>query len=97
MAPREIPLKRNNKNNPQIKSYTDAIKRGQKNIHVFQKDGEWSVKRIGASDVGNYNSKKEALDRAQKLAQDNQSELIIHGRDGFIQERQSFAPHPPRN
>jgi hypothetical protein len=30
MAPKEIPLKRKNKNNPQIKSYTDAIKRGQK-------------------------------------------------------------------
>jgi hypothetical protein len=99
MSPKEKPLKRNNKNNPQIRSYTEAIKRGQRNIHVFQKDGEWAIKKIGASDLGNYNNKEEALNYARKLARDNNSELIIHGRDGFIQERYSYSsdPHPLAN
>ncbi len=99
MAPKEIPLKRNDKNNPQIKSYTDAIKRGQKSIHIFPKDGKWEVKRIGNSDIGSFNSQREAIDYAKKIAENNQSELITHGSDGLIQERRSFAPdpYPPQN
>ena len=50
MPIKEKPLKRRNPNNPQIKSYTEAIRRGQKNIHVVYRDEKkWEVKRLGSN------------------------------------------------
>jgi|SRR3989344_5535974 len=95
MAPKEIPLKRNNRNNPQIKSYTDAIKRGQKNIHVVSRDGEWQVKRIGRdSHSGTFTTQKAAVTEAIKIAKNNNSELFIHGKNGYIKERRSYEADP---
>ncbi len=85
MSPREIPLKRKNKNNPQIKSYTDAIKRGQKNIHVFPKEGSWEVKRIGSDDKRSYSSKNDAVSGAKKYASSSGGQIFIHSKNGLIE------------
>ncbi len=89
MAPKEIPLKRNNKHNPQIKSYTDAIKSGQKNIHIFPKQDSWEVKKIGSSDIKIYSSKHDAVSGAKKDASRSGGEIFIHNRNGLIETRLS--------
>ena len=97
-SPKIIPLKRRNANNPQIKSYVEAVQRGQKSIHIlYDKDGggSWKVKRIGAhGNEGVFSTKDEAFFHAREIARENDTEVIIHGQDGLIRERQSYGQDP---
>ena len=71
-----------------------------KNQHVTpHPDGGWQVK--GA---GNYRAtvrtetQKEAIDIARDIAHNQESELIIHGKNGRIRERDYHGhdPYPPK-
>lgn len=67
--------------------------------HVVPSDGGWSVKRAGAARASStHATQQEAIAAATRLAQNQQTELYIHGRDGRIRERNSYGrdPHPPR-
>lgn len=39
-----------------------------------------------------------AIERARKIARNQESELVIHGKDGRIREKDSYGndPFPPR-
>lgn len=70
-----------------------------KNIHVVPHDGEWQVKAEGDSQpITTTKTQKEATGIARKISQDQHSELIIHGADGRIREKDSHGndPYPPR-
>lgn len=70
-----------------------------KNIHVVPHDGEWQVKVEGDSQpITTTKTQKEATGIARKISQDQHSELIIHGTDGRIREKDSHGndPYPPR-
>ena len=73
----------------------------KKNIHVtHRKDDSWAV--IGEKDTrasGLYDTQAEALRAGRKLAQANESELVIHGRDNKIIDKDSFGndPNPPKD
>ena len=71
-----------------------------KNQHVTHRpDGNWQVK--GA---GNYkatiitSTQKEAIKIATNIARNQKSELVIHGLDGRIREKNSYGndPCPPK-
>lgn len=71
-------------------------KKGQ---HVVPNKGEWSVKKAGASKASStHATQAEAIRAATKVAQNQKTELYIHGRDGRIRERNSYGndPHPPK-
>ncbi|MDG6078953.1 DUF2188 domain-containing protein [Erythrobacter litoralis] len=71
-------------------------KKGQ---HVVPNKGEWSVKKAGASKASStHATQAEAIKAATKVAQNQKTELYIHGRDGRIRERNSYGndPHPPK-
>jgi hypothetical protein len=71
-------------------------KKGQ---HVVPSGGKWSVRRAGAARAsGTYNTQEEAIQRARDIAQNQRTELFIHGRDGRIRERNSYGtdPFPPK-
>ena len=69
------------------------------NQHVVPIGGKWAVRSAGATKatvvVG---TQKEAISRARDIAQNQKTELFIHGRDGRIRERDSYAgdPFPPK-
>ena len=44
-------------------------------------------------------TKKDAVEAAREIARNNHSELVIHGRDGRIQDKDSYGndPHPPKD
>jgi hypothetical protein len=70
-----------------------------KNQHVVPHAGRWAVRGAGnewASSVRTTQS--EALGAALDIVRNQQSELLIHGRNGQIRERDSFGgdPFPPR-
>ena len=60
-------------------------KQGQ---HVVPRGNKWSVRRAGSSRAsGVYGTQEEALEKAKTIAQNQQTEVYIHGRDGRIRKR----------
>lgn len=71
----------------------------QKPIHVVPRDGDWAVLREGAQrDSSHHSSQAEAIAAARHTAQREGVELLIHGRNGQIRERDSHGrdPYPPK-
>jgi uncharacterized protein YdaT len=70
-----------------------------KNQHVVPRDGGWGVRGEGNSrDTARTGTQQEAIERARDIAQNQGSEVVIHGQDGKIREHNSYGndPHPPK-
>ncbi|MFA5964644.1 MAG: DUF2188 domain-containing protein [Sphingomonas sp.] len=70
-----------------------------KNQHVVPHDHGWAVKGAGNSRAtAVFNTQAEAIAHARQIAQNQESELLIHGKNGQIRERDSFGndPFPPQ-
>lgn len=58
------------------------------NQHVVPQNGGWVVHTPGSDrDTIRAETQGEAIKRAREIAQQDQSEVIVYGRDGKIQER----------
>lgn len=70
-----------------------------KNQHVTKHEDGWQVKGAGNSKATRVvDTQKEARDIAREIAKNQQSEVVIHGKDGKIREKDSYGndPHPPK-
>lgn len=70
-----------------------------KNVHVVKHPAGWAVKKEGGDRASTVTStQKQAIDAGRRAAQREGSELVVHGRDGKIREKDSFGrdPHPPK-
>lgn len=70
-----------------------------KNQHVVPHEGGWAVKGAGNSRATSvHETQAGAIQSAREIAQNQQSELLIHGRNGQIRERDSYGndPFPPK-
>lgn len=70
------------------------------NQHVVPHQGEWQVKREHAEKATKtFSTQKEAISYARDIAIKQQSELIIHGRNGKIRDKDSYGndPCPPKD
>jgi hypothetical protein len=71
----------------------------KKNQHVVPHGKEWAVKGAGNSKATVVTAtQQESIERAREIAQNNQSELFIHNRQGQIRERNTYGqdPNPPK-
>lgn len=69
-------------------------------IHVVPRNEGWVVRKEGATRATSvHETQKGAVDAARKIARDNKSEVVIHGRDGRIRDRDSYGrdPMPPKD
>jgi hypothetical protein len=69
-----------------------------KPIHVVPNGNQWSVKREGNPlPISNHNIQRTALEKGERIARQNKTELVIHGQDGRIRDKDSYGndPHPP--
>lgn len=69
-----------------------------KNQHVVPHEGGWAVKGAGNSRATSvHETQAQAIEAARNIARNQESELLIHGRNGQIRERDSFGndPLPP--
>lgn len=72
----------------------------KKNIHIVPKGKRWAVKKEGVEKpLSTHRTKSLADQIARMKARQAQSELVIHGRDGRIQDKDSFGgdPCPPKD
>jgi len=70
-----------------------------KGQHVVPRHGQWSVRKAGSDRVTRtFETQREAISEARKIARNQGAELYIHGRDGRIRERDSYGkdPYPPK-
>lgn len=70
------------------------------NQHIVPNNGQWQVKREGAQRATKtFDTQKEAIAYGRSIAINQQSELIIHGRNGYIRDKDSYGndPHPPKD
>lgn len=71
-----------------------------KNQHVTHRsDGNWQVKGSGNKKATIITqTQKEAISIATDIARNQKSELVIHGLDGRIREKNSYGndPYPPK-
>jgi uncharacterized protein YdaT len=71
----------------------------QKNVHVVPKDGNWAVRKESSKRVSKVTkTQKEAIQLGKEQAKRNGSELLIHGKNGRIREKNSYGndPFPPK-
>ena len=70
-----------------------------KTTHVVpHKTGGWDVKQGGAERAsGHFDTKKEAVDRARVISNNQNTELVVHKKDGKIGGKDSHGndPFPP--
>ncbi len=72
----------------------------KRDIHLVPHSGGWATKKEGAERAGSvHDTKAEALEQARGQAKRERVELVIHGRDGKIQDSDSFGndPFPPKD
>jgi hypothetical protein len=71
----------------------------KRNQHVVPHAGGWAVRGAGNSRATSvHDTQRDAIDAARGIAQNQHSELLIHGRNGQIRDRDSYGgdPFPPR-
>lgn len=70
-----------------------------KNQHVVPHENGWAVRGAGNNRATSvHETQAEAIQRGREIAQNNNGELFVHGRNGQIRERDSFGndPYPPK-
>ena len=70
-----------------------------KNQHVVPADNGWAVRGAGNSRATSvHDTQAAAIDAARNIARNQESELLIHGRDGQIRAKDSYGhdAHPPK-
>ncbi len=66
-----------------------------KNQHVTKHPDGWQVIGAGNSKATAVTStQQEAIDIGKSIAQNQQSELVIHGKNGQIREKNSYGNDP---
>lgn len=72
----------------------------KKNQHVVPKGSKWAVKGAGNEKYTKIvNTQKQAIGIARRIAKNQQSELVIHRKDGRIRDKDSYGndPYPPKD
>lgn len=72
-----------------------------KSYHVVSRlDGKWSIRKTGEGRASRvFTTQSDAVSFARTIARGSSGELIIHGRDGRICEKNTYGkdPFPPRD
>jgi Uncharacterized protein conserved in bacteria (DUF2188) len=66
-------------------------------IHVVPSDKGWRVEIEGTGDArSTHKTQAEAAQTARRIARQNKTELLIHGRNGRVRERNTYRRDPRR-
>src|SRR5262245_62149386 len=66
-------------------------------FHVLPRDTAWAVVKEYSSRASSvHTTQREAIEAGQELARAQQSNLLIHKRNGSIRARHNYSPAPMR-
>jgi uncharacterized protein YdaT len=66
-----------------------------KNQHVVPNGKQWAIKGAGNSkNTKMVDTQKEAIEIAKEIAKNQESEVVIHGKDGRIRDKDSYGNDP---
>ncbi|XWN36808.1 MAG: DUF2188 domain-containing protein [Balneola sp.] len=68
--------------------------------HVVKSGKGWAVRGEGNKNLTKKTrTQKEAIEKAKSIAKNKKSEVVIHGRDGKIRDKDSYGndPNPPKD
>ncbi|WP_409027483.1 DUF2188 domain-containing protein [Janthinobacterium sp. SUN098] len=69
-----------------------AIKKDQ---HVVPTGGKWSVRSTGSDRASRvFETKESAVTHARQIARNAHTGVYVHGKDGLVQSKHSFALPP---
>lgn len=71
----------------------------KKNQHVVPHSDGWAVKGAGNTRATSvHGTQRDAIEAARDIARNQQSEMLIHGENGRIRERNTYGddPNPPK-
>lgn len=72
----------------------------KKEQHVTKnQDGNWKVLGSGNKRATSiHKTQREAIEAATKIAKNQHTEVVIHGKDGLIRDKNSYGddPNPPK-
>jgi uncharacterized protein YdaT len=71
-----------------------------KNQHVVPNKDKWSVKGEGNEKyTATTDTQKQAIEIAKEIAKNQKTEVVIHGTDGKIRDKDSYGsdPNPPKD
>jgi Uncharacterized protein conserved in bacteria (DUF2188) len=64
-------------------------------VHVVPKGDKWAVEVEGNERASsNHDTQEPAISAARQMAMRNKSELLVHGEDGKIRERNTYGKDP---
>jgi hypothetical protein len=67
----------------------------KRDIHVVPHEDGWATKKEGAERAGGiFETKADAVEQAREQAKRERLDVIIHGRNGRIQDADSYGPDP---
>lgn len=67
----------------------------EKNQHVVPKNDKWAVKGVGNEKYTKVvDTQQEAINVAREIAKNQQSELVIHRKNGTSQVKDSYGNDP---
>ena len=72
----------------------------KRDIHVVPHEEGWATRKEGTERAGGiFDNKADALEQAREQARRERVDVIIHGRNGRIQDSDSYGndPFPPRD
>ncbi len=70
----------------------------KRDIHVVPHEDGWATRKEQAERAGGvYDSKADALERAREQAKRERVEVVIHRKDGTIQDSDSYGNDPARS
>jgi hypothetical protein len=71
----------------------------KKNQHVVPHSDGWAVKGAGNQRATSVHpTQRQAIESARDIARNQRSEMLIHGENGRIRERNTYGddPNPPK-
>jgi hypothetical protein len=61
-------------------------------LHVVPYGSDWKIKREGNEKaIATFKTQKEAFEKAREMAKVEKCDVMIHGKNGKIRERYSYA------
>ncbi len=66
----------------------------RREVHVVPRADGWAVEASGLESGAPFSTQKEAAEIGRQLARQQETEFVLHGRDGKIRQKRRYGSGP---